>query len=146
LNFSLLQEFFADYVPIQPSLFSLGHQPTSNQPLYGASYNNWDYQALERSVQGIASVLLSLKKKPVIRYEHMSPMAKKLGGDLQVRHTTHVMYSVLNCVSIGSTTSQLFLIFGRRKSRLFFYFWIGAMIPLPRFFLSGHTRLWYTKC
>lgn len=42
-------------------------------------------QALDRSVQGIIAVLLSLKKKPVIRYEKSSPMAKKLGVEVQVR-------------------------------------------------------------
>ena len=36
-------------------------------------------------MQGITAVLLSLKKKPVIRYESMSPMAKKLGVEIQVR-------------------------------------------------------------
>lgn len=35
-------------------------------------------------MQGITAVLLSLKKKPVIRYEKMSPMAKKLGIEIQV--------------------------------------------------------------
>ena len=35
-------------------------------------------------MQGITAVLLSLKKKPVIRYESMSPMAKKLGVEIQV--------------------------------------------------------------
>ena len=35
-------------------------------------------------MQGITAVLLSLRKKPVIRYEKMSPMAKKLGLEIQV--------------------------------------------------------------
>ena len=35
-------------------------------------------------MEGITAVLLSLKKKPVIRYESMSPMAKKLGVEIQV--------------------------------------------------------------
>lgn len=35
-------------------------------------------------MQGITAVLLSLRKKPVIRYEKMSPMAKKLGIEIQV--------------------------------------------------------------
>ena len=43
-----------------------------------------DTAALDRSVQGIAAVLLSLKKKPVIRYERMSPLTKKLGSELVV--------------------------------------------------------------
>lgn len=35
-------------------------------------------------MQGVTAVLLSLKKKPVIRYEKSSPMAKKLGVEIQV--------------------------------------------------------------
>ena len=80
-----LKEYFADYAPIIPSLFSLNHKPTASRPLYGNSANSWDPQALERAVQGITAVLLSLKKKPVIRYEKSSPMAKKLGAEIQVR-------------------------------------------------------------
>ena len=78
------QEHFADYIPILPSLFSVGHTPTADRPLYGSSPTTWDPKALERAVQGITAVLLSLKKKPVIRYESMSPMAKKLGVEIQV--------------------------------------------------------------
>jgi hypothetical protein len=36
-------------------------------------------------VQGLVAVMLSLKKKPVIRYEKMSSMARKLAVELQVR-------------------------------------------------------------
>jgi len=36
-------------------------------------------------VQGVTALLLSLKKKPVIRYEKSSPMAKKLGVEIQHR-------------------------------------------------------------
>ena len=79
-----LKEYFADYAPILPSLFSLNHTPTASHPLYGNSANAWDPQALERAVQGVTAVLLSLKKKPVIRYEKSSPMAKKLGVEIQV--------------------------------------------------------------
>ena len=35
-------------------------------------------------MQGIIAVLLSLKKRPVIRYEKTSSMAKKLGVEVQV--------------------------------------------------------------
>jgi len=35
-------------------------------------------------VQGIIAVLLSLKKKPVVRYEKSSGMAKKLASEVQV--------------------------------------------------------------
>jgi hypothetical protein len=36
-------------------------------------------------VQGITAVMLSLKKKCIIRYEKKSGMAKKLALELQVR-------------------------------------------------------------
>ncbi|KAG9096034.1 vacuolar protein sorting-associated protein 45 [Ceratobasidium sp. 370] len=92
-----VQEYFADYAPVLPTLFSLNHTPkastststdgtplpfSSTGPLYGANPNSWDPVALERTVQGICAVLLSLKKKPVIRYERMSGMARKLGSEI----------------------------------------------------------------
>ena len=54
-------------------------------PLYGSSPSTWDTKALDRHVQGLIAVLLSLKKKPVIRYEKMSAMARKLAVELNVR-------------------------------------------------------------
>ncbi|KIK57207.1 hypothetical protein GYMLUDRAFT_98832 [Collybiopsis luxurians FD-317 M1] len=80
-----VQEYFADYAPLLPSLFSLNHMPSTSKPLYGTSPNTWNADALERTVQGITAVLLSLKKKPVIRYEKMSGMAKKLATEVQHR-------------------------------------------------------------
>lgn len=90
-----LQEHFADYAPLLPSLFSLNHTPSASKPLYGSTPNTWDQKALERTVQGITAVLLSLKKKPVIRYEKMSGMAKKLAVEVQVR--PQLLYA--NCES-----------------------------------------------
>ncbi|KAJ6621885.1 Sec1 family-domain-containing protein [Mycena sp. CBHHK59/15] len=80
-----VQEYFADYSPLLPALFSLNHTPTAAKPLYGSTPNSWDPVALERSVQGISAVLLSLKKKPIIRYEKMSGMAKKLAMEMNHR-------------------------------------------------------------
>ncbi|KAG6841995.1 hypothetical protein C0991_004486 [Blastosporella zonata] len=78
-----VQEYFADYAPLLPCLFSLNHTPTSSKPLYGSTPNTWDSKALEHAVQGLTAVLLSLKKKPIIRYEKMSGMAKKLAVEVQ---------------------------------------------------------------
>ena len=83
-DFLNTKEYFADYAPLLPSLFTLNHFPNSSKPLWGNSPNNWDDKALDRAVQGITAVLLSLKKKPVIRYEKSSAMAKKLGVEIQV--------------------------------------------------------------
>ncbi|KAJ3812790.1 Sec1 family-domain-containing protein [Lentinula lateritia] len=88
-----VQEYFADYAPLLPSLFSLNHIPSSSKPIYGTSPNTWNADALERSVQGITAVLLSLKKKPLIRYEKMSGMAKKLAAEIQHRiHSESVLF------------------------------------------------------
>lgn len=84
------QEYFADYAPILPCLFSLNHMPSTSKPLYGSTTNSWNSRALELAMQGVTAVLLSLRKKPVIRYEKMSPMAKKLAIDIQVS-TVHIV-------------------------------------------------------
>ncbi|KAG6850749.1 hypothetical protein H0H93_009372 [Arthromyces matolae] len=78
-----VQEYFADYAPLLPCLFSLNHTPTASRPLYGSTPNSWESKALEQTVQGLTAVLLSLKKKPIIRYERMSGMAKKLATEVQ---------------------------------------------------------------
>ncbi|KAH7340566.1 vacuolar protein sorting-associated protein 45 [Rhizoctonia solani] len=68
-----VQEYFADYAPILPSLFSLNHFPkaSSSTSADGTLYHS-----------RICAVLLSLKKKPIIRYERMSGMARKLGTEV----------------------------------------------------------------
>ena len=40
--------------------------------------------SLQRHIDGLSALLLSLKKKPIIRYEKMSNMAKTLGQEVQV--------------------------------------------------------------
>jgi hypothetical protein len=62
----------------------LNYTPTTATPLYGPAPNSWDAKALTRSVEGLTAVLLSLRKKPIIRYERMSGMAKKLAVEIQV--------------------------------------------------------------
>ncbi|KAI0304470.1 Sec1 family-domain-containing protein [Multifurca ochricompacta] len=80
-----VQEYFADYAPLLPSLFSLDYTPSPGTPLYGSSPSTWDAKALDRHIQGLIAVMLSLKKKPVIRYEKMSAMARKLAVELHNR-------------------------------------------------------------
>lgn len=85
-----VQEYFADYLPITSSLFSLS--PAAGQPNtplgpWATNPNEWDKTALDRHVQGIMALLLSLKKKPVVRYERMSALAKKLGEEIVYQTT-----------------------------------------------------------
>ena len=62
------------------------------KPLYGSTPNTWDPEALERTVRGITAVLLSLKKKPIVRYEKMSGMAKKLAVEIQASTVDFICY------------------------------------------------------
>lgn len=66
-----IKEVYADYLAVNPDLFSL-NIPTSLHAL------NWLPSALNRSVDGIVSVLLSLKLRPVIRYRISSSPAQQL--------------------------------------------------------------------
>lgn len=66
-----IKEVYADYLAINPDLFSL-NIPTSLHAL------TWIPSALARSVDGIVSVLLSLKQRPVIRYRSSSVPAQTL--------------------------------------------------------------------
>jgi len=74
-----LQEFFADYYSITPELFSLNISPVMSH-----LQTNWK-EMLDRTVDGIASCLLSLKKQPQIRYAGKSEIAKKVVEELQRR-------------------------------------------------------------
>ncbi len=77
-----MQELFADYIVINPDLFSLDmNYPVTK--IWRSSPEIWDANALQRATEGVLAVLLSLKKKPVIRYEKNSWMAKKLATEVR---------------------------------------------------------------
>ncbi|WFD18203.1 vacuolar protein sorting-associated protein 45 [Malassezia caprae] len=76
-----VQEFFADYVPVTSSHFSL-HYAVPPHALWGHTIATWDADALDVHTRALTSVLLSLKKKPVVRYERMSELAKTLAHDV----------------------------------------------------------------
>ncbi|KAL9099911.1 MAG: hypothetical protein Q9163_004653 [Psora crenata] len=77
-----VQEYFADYIAINPDLFSLD-LGFPKQRLWSGSPDIWDNGSLQRCTEGIVALLLSLKKKPLIRYEKNSLMAKKLATQLR---------------------------------------------------------------
>ncbi|KAJ1970414.1 vacuolar protein sorting-associated protein 45 [Dimargaris xerosporica] len=78
-----LQEYYADFLAINPDLYSLGMTPRA-YPLYDGNLFTWGARAFQRSLQGILSILLSLKKRPLIRYERNSRMALTLGRELHM--------------------------------------------------------------
>ena len=85
-----VQEFYADYIGVSPHLFSLNMVGEC----YNGSSNNWNALGLQRSVQGIISVLLTLKKCPSIRYQASSEPCKRLAEG--VRHVMSKEGSMFN--------------------------------------------------
>lgn len=75
-----VQEHYGDYLAINPDLFSFGQDPRG---LFGNSVSSWQPDRLEQTVGQLSAVLLSLKKKPLIRYERASSMARTLAEELQ---------------------------------------------------------------
>ncbi|XP_035135911.1 vacuolar protein sorting-associated protein 45 isoform X2 [Callithrix jacchus] len=66
-----VQEFYGDYIAVNPHLFSLN--------ILGCCQGrNWDPAQLSRTTQGLTALLLSLKKCPMIRYQLSSEAAKRL--------------------------------------------------------------------
>jgi len=76
----VVEEYYSDFCAIGPELYSLN---LTTSRLYGTTVGVWDPIALQRSLEALTSLLLALKKKPFIRYERMSPMAKRLGQEIK---------------------------------------------------------------
>ncbi|KAL8761407.1 MAG: hypothetical protein Q9184_002465 [Pyrenodesmia sp. 2 TL-2023] len=81
-----VQEYFGDYIVVNTDLFSLDlafpkHRLWSNSP------DAWNPNALQRCTEGVIAVLLSLKRKPLIRYQKNSLMAKKLATEVKYQLT-----------------------------------------------------------
>lgn len=75
-----IQEYYGDYLAINPDLYSFGQDP---HYFFGNSMNAWDSDTFDQTVKSVLAVLLSLKKKPVIRYARASTMAKRLATEIQ---------------------------------------------------------------
>lgn len=82
----MVHEYFADYIVINPDLFTL-NMSYPRVKIWGKSPELWDPNALQRTTEGLIAVLLSLKKKPLIRYEKNSLMAKKLATEIKYQMT-----------------------------------------------------------
>lgn len=81
-----VQEYFGDYIVVNPDLFSLDlgfpkHRLWSNTP------DTWHPDSLQRCTEGVIALLLSLKKKPLIRYEKNSLLSKKLATEVRYQMT-----------------------------------------------------------
>jgi vacuolar protein sorting-associated protein 45 len=82
----VVQEHFADFLVINPDLFTL-NLTLPQQRIWSGSPDMWNTDSLQRATEGLMAVLLSLKKKPLIRYEKNSLLAKKLATEVRYNIT-----------------------------------------------------------
>jgi len=80
----VVQEYFIDYLVINPDLFSLSIAGPQKRIWGTTSSDMWNPDALMRTTEGLVAALLTLKKKPHIRYEKNSLLAKKLAQEVKV--------------------------------------------------------------
>ncbi|XP_017789576.1 PREDICTED: vacuolar protein sorting-associated protein 45, partial [Habropoda laboriosa] len=97
-----IHEYYADYLAISPHLFSLGISTCSQGLL-------WNPVQLHRTVLGIISVLLSLKRCPYIRYQSSSDMAKRLAERVR-----EVLNKESNSFEFRQDSSPILLVLDRR--------------------------------
>ncbi|CAF0871393.1 unnamed protein product [Rotaria sordida] len=97
----VVQEYYADYLAINPHLYSL-NIPNTYQQNY-----EWNDNLLRRTVQGLVSVLLSLRKKSAtIRYQKSSNMARILADKLSST-LKHAITPLLNQWTYQAMVHQL---------------------------------------
>ncbi|KAL3798233.1 hypothetical protein ACHAW5_008314 [Stephanodiscus triporus] len=78
-----VQEFYADFLPINPDLLSLNCRNTL--PMTSSSSSSREHHAAlyERNLAGLQSMLLALKRQPAaIRYQKSSRTARRLANDI----------------------------------------------------------------
>ncbi|XP_035542012.1 vacuolar protein sorting-associated protein 45 homolog isoform X1 [Juglans regia] len=82
-----VQEFYADFVASDPFHFSL-NVPSNHLYMLPAVVDPSNLQNFcDRVVDGIAAIFLALKRRPIIRYQRTSDIAKRIAQE-----TTKLMY------------------------------------------------------
>ncbi|KZF21288.1 glucose-inhibited division protein A subfamily [Xylona heveae TC161] len=81
-----VQEVFADYIVINPDLFTLNLGFPKHR-IWSTGPEIWHPDSLQRSIEGLIALLLSLKKRPLIRYDKTSLLAKKLASEVRYQIT-----------------------------------------------------------
>lgn len=91
-----IQEYYADYLAVNDTLFHMNLQhnvalsikpnaPGPSTAGVSAAASTTTAHAFQRSVDGLLSLLLSLKKRPTIRYQKGSDIAEKLAREVSAR-------------------------------------------------------------
>ncbi|GHJ83888.1 hypothetical protein NliqN6_0290 [Naganishia liquefaciens] len=116
-----VQEYFADYLPHYPSLFSLtnaavtdGGDDPPNPPIYLPPPLSIPPPTLSTHAHTLLSLLLSIKKRPVIRWEKMSAGGRALAHEVRGAMGT-MPYRELFGFKPTSGSAPLLLILDRRN-------------------------------
>lgn len=80
----IFQEFYADFCAIDPYHFTLNIQNNHMYMLPTVVDPPGMQGFCDRAVDGIASVFLALKRRPVIRYQRTSDVAKRIAQETAV--------------------------------------------------------------
>ncbi|KAL9189549.1 hypothetical protein ACHAXT_009224 [Thalassiosira profunda] len=80
-----VQEFYADFLPINPDLLSLNCRNTLPMTASVGTPRAREYASLyQRNLVGLQSMLLALKRQPAaIRFQQSSKMARQLAADIE---------------------------------------------------------------
>mmetsp|Transcript_4745 Transcript_4745/g.13162 ORF Transcript_4745/g.13162 Transcript_4745/m.13162 type:complete len:582 (-) Transcript_4745:177-1922(-) len=85
-----VQEFYGDYEALEGHHFSVPVGKQNNHVLYQPF--SWDFgkstQLLDRLVEGLASLSMSMRKRPIIRYQGNSEICQRVADGLN-----HLMYT-----------------------------------------------------
>ncbi|KAL7466730.1 hypothetical protein ACHAXS_007020 [Conticribra weissflogii] len=89
-----VQEFYADFLPINPDLFSLNCRNTLPMTCAAGTARARDHNPLyERNLMGLQSMLLAIKRQPYcVRYQKSSKMARQLAVDIQENISTDQIF------------------------------------------------------
>jgi vacuolar protein sorting-associated protein 45 len=89
-----VQEMFCDYLIINSDLYTFNLQSPSYRIFSDSSPDSWAGESLNRSVEGLIALLLSMKQKPLIRYDRNSGMAKKFANELMyaIKQEQHQLF------------------------------------------------------
>lgn len=79
-----MQEFFADFSAIDPHHFTLNLRMNHVYMLPAVIDPPATQSFCDRVVDGIAAVFLALKRRPVIRYQRTSDIAKRIAQETAV--------------------------------------------------------------
>lgn len=86
----IIQEFYADFVAIDPYHFTL-HVPSNYIYMLPAVVDPSALQRFcDRVVDGLAALFLALKRRPVIRYQRTSDIAKRIAQEASVS-SSHII-------------------------------------------------------